>query len=44
MLKLFLARLRWGRLSPDQKSELKSLSFRQVLNRPYLDPKLHKHY
>jgi len=44
MLKNILATLRWGSLSPEQKEELKTMSLRQVLNRPYLAPKLHKHY
>ena len=44
MLKYFLTRLRWGSLSPEQKEELKTMSLRQVFDRPYLSPKLHKHY
>lgn len=44
MLKFFIARLRWGSLSPQQKEILKGMSFNQVFNRPYLDPKLFKHY
>ena len=44
MFKYLLARLRWGSLSPEQKEELKTLSLSAVLNRPYLVPKLHKHY
>jgi hypothetical protein len=44
MLKNLLARLRWGSLSPEQKEELKTMSFKQVFDRPYLVPKLHKHY
>ena len=44
MLKNFLARLRWGRLSQEQKDELKTLPLSQVFTRPYLSPKLHKHY
>jgi hypothetical protein len=44
MLKNLIAHLRWGSLSPEQKEELKTMSFRQVLNRPYLTPKLYKNY
>jgi hypothetical protein len=44
MLKNFLARLRWGSLSPEQKEELKTLPLSAVFSRPYLAPKLHKHY
>jgi len=44
MLKQLLAHLRWGSLTLEQKEELKTLSFKEVFTRPYLDPKLHKHY
>ena len=44
MLKNIIARLRWGNLDQEQKDVLKTLSIRQVFNRPYLTPKLHKHY
>jgi len=44
MLKNIIASLRWGKLNNEQKEELKKLSFKQVLGRPYLVPKLHKHY
>ena len=44
MLRYLLARLRWGSLSPEQKEELKTMSIKQVFTRPYLAPKLHKHY
>jgi hypothetical protein len=44
MLKLIFARLRWGKLSQEQKEELKTLSLGQTLARPYLVPKLFKHY
>ena len=44
MFKYILAELRWGRLTPEQKQELETLSLKEVLNRPYLAPKLHKHY
>jgi hypothetical protein len=44
MLKNIIASLRWGKLNNAQKDELKKLSFKQVLGRPYLVPKLHKHY
>ena len=44
MFKTILARLRWGSLSPEQKEIVKTLSFREVFSRPYLDPKLHVHY
>jgi len=43
-MKYILARLRWGSLSPEQKEKLKTMSFAEVFNRPYLTPKLHKHY
>ena len=44
MLKNLLARLRWGLLTTEQQDELKTLSLRKVFTRPYLSPKLHKHY
>jgi len=44
MFKLFIAKLRWGKLSQEQLDELKKLSFSQVCSRPYLAPKLYKHY
>jgi hypothetical protein len=43
-MKYFLARLRWGSLSPQQKEQLETMSLGQVIKRPYLCPKLHKHY
>jgi len=36
MFKYILARLRWGSLSLQQKEKLQSLSFKEVLNVPYL--------
>lgn len=44
MIKYILARLRWGSLTTEQKEELKTLSLGKVFSRPYLTPKLHKHY
>jgi hypothetical protein len=44
MLKYIFAYLRWGSLSPEQKEELKTMTIKQVFDRPYLSPKLHKHY
>ena len=44
MIKNLIAHLRWGSLSPEQTEELKTMSLRQVFTRPYLAPKLHKHY
>ena len=44
MIKKFLARLRWGSLSPEQKEELKTLPLLAVFTRPYLTPKLYKNY
>jgi hypothetical protein len=44
MLKYILAKLRWGSLSPEQKEELKTLPISEVFSRPYLAPKLYKHY
>jgi len=44
MLKNIIAFLRWGNLNKEQKEELKTLSIREVFGRPYLAPKLHKHY
>ena len=44
MFKLFIARLRWGKLSQEQLDELKTLPFNEVCKRPYLAPKLYKHY
>jgi len=44
MLKYFLAEIRWGSLSPEQKEELKTLPLSEVFKRPYLAPKLQKHY
>ena len=43
-MKYILARLLWGSLSPQQKEQLRTMSIRQVLNRPYLCPKLYKNY
>jgi len=39
-----LARLRWGNLSAEQRAELDTMGLRETLSRPYLAPKLHKHY
>jgi len=44
MLKYIFAYLRWGSLSPEQKEELKTMSFKQVFTQPYLAPKLYKHW
>ena len=44
MLKFILAKLRWGKLTKEQKEELKTLPFSEVCKRPFLAPKLHKHY
>jgi hypothetical protein len=44
MLKNLLAELRWGPLTPEQQKELDTLPLKEVFRRPYLAPKLHKHY
>jgi len=44
MFKLFIARLRWGKLSQEQLDEIKTLPFNEVCKRPYLCPKLSKYY
>jgi hypothetical protein len=44
MLKKIIATLRWGKLSKEQKEELKTLTLKQVLSRPYLAPKLYHHW
>jgi len=44
MLKLSLARLRWGNLSPEQREELNTMGLRETFLRPYLASKFHKHY
>jgi len=44
MIKNILASIRWGSLSPEQKEELKTMPLSEVFTRPYLIPKLHKHY
>lgn len=44
MLKFILARLRWGKLTKEQKEELKTLPLSEVFKRPYLCPKLYTHY
>jgi len=44
MLKNIIASLRWGKLNQEEKDELKKISLKEVLDRPYLVPKLHKHY
>ena len=44
MLKYIIARLRWGKLSQEDKEILKTMSASQVFSRPYLKPKLHTHY
>ena len=36
MLKVLIAELRWGKLSPEQKQKLETLSLKEVLNTPYL--------
>lgn len=44
MFKYILASLRWGDLSNEELDVLDTLPFREVLKRPYLCPKLHKHW
>jgi len=44
MFKYILANLRWGELSNEELEVLDSLPFGEVLKRPYLAPKLSKHY
>lgn len=41
MFKYILSRIRWGSLSPQQKEKLKTMSLRQVFNRPHLAPQLY---
>lgn len=44
MFKYILANLRWGKISSEELEVLDALSFREVAKRPYLCPKLLKHY
>lgn len=44
MIKNIIASIRWGELTKEQMDELKTLSLKQVLDRPYLLPKLMKYY
>jgi len=36
MLKVLIAKLRWGKLSPEQKQKLEILSLKEVFNATYL--------
>jgi|DEB0MinimDraft_6_1074348.scaffolds.fasta_scaffold497418_1 hypothetical protein len=44
MLKYIIARLRWGKLSQEDKEILKTMPVSQVFSRPYLNPKLYTQY
>lgn len=44
MFKGIIAFIRWGKLSKEEKEVLKTISLGETLRRPYLAPKLYKHW